>query len=560
MRNAKWTAVLLPLFGFLAGYGEQEAWACGGCFVPPPPPTDPSQVVSVITGERMIFSISKDQTTLYDEITYSGKPSSFAWVLPIRGEVEVGLSADILFATIDSLTAATVNPPPENCPPPTNCAYASYSGGGGGCGFGISSSSASVAPGFASFVADAGSANDGGVTVLTQSQVGPYETVQLKSNDGSALTNWLEAHGYNIPASDAATIQHYVGEGMDFLALRLIPGDGVKAMQPVRVTTKGAFPVLPLRMVGVGTGATTGITLWVVADGRWEPANFPFFTIQSSELEWDWKSNSSNYETLRLSKEADDSGRGWQIESSLELNQNSIQSALLSAIQQNFGGQGGYAESTPTSPSGPPPEHDAGPSDARAHSDAAADATDTADAGASEDGASDAASDTSLDAGSSLDAVGADDGALDANEADPPSEEELAEQDLVVLFAGIAAPNARITRMRSDISHSALSDDLTIQASADSSEVSNQYNPTKQVGQPLCPIYDSSCVQTGELPRSQAEAYVESNTTGSGSSGGCGGCRTTNGPLGWRTTCGIVLALAGLGAMRSRSRKRSGRD
>ena len=75
----------------VAAASEREARACGGCI---PPPTE---IESIITDEKMILSISKDQTTLFDEIRYSGSPSSFAWVLPIRGTATVGLSADVMF-------------------------------------------------------------------------------------------------------------------------------------------------------------------------------------------------------------------------------------------------------------------------------------------------------------------------------------------------------------------------------------------------------------------------------------------------------------------------------
>src|SRR3954452_12790927 len=96
--------------------GEREAQACGGCFHPP------TQVASDITDERMLLSVSTKQTTLYDQIRYSGSASSFAWVLPIHGTVEVGLSADVLFGSVDQLTATQINPPPQNCPaPPSNC-------------------------------------------------------------------------------------------------------------------------------------------------------------------------------------------------------------------------------------------------------------------------------------------------------------------------------------------------------------------------------------------------------------------------------------------------------
>jgi hypothetical protein len=525
-------------------------------------------VDSVITGERMIFSISKDQTTLYDEITYSGSPTSFAWVLPIRGEVKVGLSADIFFATLDQLTASTIVSPSPDCPPPPSC------NSGGGCGFGASASAGAFSAELVG--ADGGSAR--GVNVLAQQQVGPYDTVQLHSKDGSALTSWLTSNGYNIAASDGPVIAHYVSEGMDFLALKLAPGEGVHAMQPVRVTTSGAFPVLPLRMVGVGTGATTGITIWVVADGRWEPQNFPFFAISPSELTWDWSTSASNYESLRLSKEAALGGRGWQVESSLEIAQSTVTEALESAVQSNSGGIGGYA---------PPSSSDGGISfdasrlpeavDARAGTSADSGAALDAGLDASAEGGTplDASLDSNVDAyvdayvdarrslegGSELKDARADigepgdgepgdagvEGSLD-DEADP------AQADLDVLFAGLAQPNARITRLRGDIAHSALSADLYIQASTDQSELSSTYNVTQEIGQPLCPVYDSQCNQTGEAPRDQAQAL---------SSGGCATIKTSS--LGSRAALGIVAAFAGLGLWRTRRRRgarsaRGGRD
>src|ERR1700728_221458 len=84
---------------------ERDAAACGGCFHPP------TQTVSDITDERMLLAVSPTQTTLYDQIEYAGNPTSFAWVLPIHGTVTVGLSADVLFDSVDVLTATQIQAP-----------------------------------------------------------------------------------------------------------------------------------------------------------------------------------------------------------------------------------------------------------------------------------------------------------------------------------------------------------------------------------------------------------------------------------------------------------------
>jgi hypothetical protein len=125
---------------------------------------------------------------------------------------------------------------------------------------------------------------------------------------------------------------------------------------------------------------------------------------------------------------------------------------------------------------------------------------------------------------------------------------EAATKDLDVLFTGIAGPNVRITRMRSDVAHSALTSDMVLQASADQSEVSNLHYPQKQIGQPECPVYDSStCAQTGTLPRDQAIAAAN----------GDGGCNAARRSAGSRTSIAIALGLVGLAAIRSRRRRPS---
>ena len=284
---------------------ERDAEACGGCFQPQENPT-------VVTDHRMLFSIASDQVTLYDQIKYSGAPSSFGWVLPIAGTVDVGLSADVVFQTLDVLTTTRITPPPRNCPnPPNDCSHSSASGG-------VAQEAGVVLP------------PDGpGVTVTKSEVVGPYETVQLKATDANALETWLSMNGFTVPASVKPVIDTYVSEKFDFLAMKLLPNQGVNAMRPVRVTTPGANVVLPLRMVAAGTGATVGITLWVVGEGRYQPQNFPGFFISGDEIAWDWTQNKSNYVAIRAQKTAASGGRGWELENATTQAATSIQTDLM---------------------------------------------------------------------------------------------------------------------------------------------------------------------------------------------------------------------------------------
>jgi hypothetical protein len=278
---------------------------------------------TVVTDHKMIFSISPRQTTLYDQVEYQGSPSSFAWVLPIHGSVTVGLSSDSVFAAVEQSTPTTIVAPYlPPCPPPPYCSCGGSAGFGGGSGGGGSASPSSGG-------SAGGTSGPPPVTVIARQVVGPYETVQLQSAEPNALETWLTTNGYSVPADVQPIVAAYVGEGFDFLAMRLAPGQGVQAMRPVSVTSAGAGLSLPLRMVAAGTGATVGITLWIVSSGRYEPQNFPTFVVSSSDLVWDWSLGDSNYATVRARREASWNNAAWQIESSLDLSPVLIESPIL---------------------------------------------------------------------------------------------------------------------------------------------------------------------------------------------------------------------------------------
>jgi MYXO-CTERM domain-containing protein len=263
----------------------EQAEACGGCFISESENTQ-------VTGHRMVLSLSNTQSTLYDQISYSGSPESFAWILPIQGKVEIGLSSDLLFATLENQTQTTI------VSPTINCSSSCFNGSGSGVGPG---------PG-------PGGSTGSGVEVIAQEVVGPYETVQLSASDPQALADWLATHGYVIPADVQAVVDSYVVDGFDFLAMRLVPGQGVDSMRPVRITSPGAGLTLPLRMVAAGTGATTAVTLWVVSEGRYQPQNFPSFVIEQQELVWDWDVSKSNYSALRQQRFDESDGFAWHLE------------------------------------------------------------------------------------------------------------------------------------------------------------------------------------------------------------------------------------------------------
>jgi hypothetical protein len=306
-------ALLVPVLAITAS-DLRDAAACGGCFVPPEANTQ-------VTGHRMILSVSSAESTLWDQITYSGDPESFAWVLPIRGQVDIGVSSDLLFNSLAFMTDTQIIPPYLSCP------YSCADEGGAG----------DVAAGSSG----AGGSAGGGVTVIAQEVVGPYDTVQVAADDPQALQDWLDTNGYNIPDEIAPIIADYVAEGFGFLALKLVPGQGIDSMKPVRITTPGGGAQLPLRMVAAGTGAITPITLWVVSEGRYEPSNFASFTIPTDDIVWNWDAADSNYALLKEQGLAANGGANWLVESALAQSPFAVDN-LIYPVVDNLPEQSGY--------------------------------------------------------------------------------------------------------------------------------------------------------------------------------------------------------------------------
>lgn len=328
--------LLAPLFAAASAIllAPSDARACGGCIYAPPTAADAStsQNASVVTDHRMALAIHPDVTTLWDQIEYAGEPDNFAWVLPIRGAVVVGLGSDAFIDGLDKTTNPTILGPQVFCNAPPQPS-GGFNGGGSGedysnsssCGGCMSSSdSADMAMSAASDTGMGGLASDGGVpdegVVITERKsVGPYETVQIHGDDSESILGWLKRNGYSIPATIEPVINKYIAEKFDFLAVRLAPKSDVHSMKPIRVSWRGATPMLPLRMVAAGVGDSVGIKLFVIGDGRWKTKNFATYTISSEDLVWDFKASRSNYTKLRADKAGLQDMHAFALETSIDV-------------------------------------------------------------------------------------------------------------------------------------------------------------------------------------------------------------------------------------------------
>ncbi len=262
-----------------------RARACGGCFSPP------QTSFSQVTGHRMAFAVSPERTVLWDQFEYSGSPEEFSWVLPVARGAYLEEANQAWFDALDVATRVRVTGPALSC----------ASSNGAGCACGAMSADASEA-------GSSGLATNNTVQVIDQRNVGPYEVVTLRTEQGQELFGWFEENGYFVPDDISPVVEAYVSEGYDFIAVKLRPGQGVQQMTPVRVITPGGQGLLPLRMVAAGVGDQVGIVLYVIGDARYQMPDLEEVTIDEDELVWDFSKAESNYARLRQAALSENGG------------------------------------------------------------------------------------------------------------------------------------------------------------------------------------------------------------------------------------------------------------
>ncbi|MGO9833253.1 MAG: DUF2330 domain-containing protein [Polyangiaceae bacterium] len=514
-----------------------EARACGGCFHEPPQSIE--VVDTVVTDHRMAFSLSPAQTVLWDQITYTGNPSEFAWVLPVRPGATIQLSQDAWLAALEASTQTVIIGPTSSC----GAAPTEYeNGGGGGCGSSFGSASFGSA---AEDEADAGAVGTPQVQVLMQEVVGPYESVTVRASQGEALGAWLNANGFDVPAALQPTIDSFTMAGFDFIALKLRPGEGVQAMQPVRIVTPGADPTLPLRMVAAGVGSDVTLELFVLSEGRYHTQNFPDATIDFSKLAWDPTLQDSTYSTLMQQALAANGGTGWLTEFAGLANLGNFSSGPNPGLLAAYTSQCVPAPATCTTEASPAAVEAEGGDEAAtgAGADAAAgdDAGDGAGGGEGDSGGDAVATDASTDANAEASV------ASDAGDAAPPATVTVCTaavtcDDLQVAMTGIDPGNLWITRLRADLPASALAADLVLEATSSQVPVANVHTTETYT----IPGYNP-CAST------PASASPSSST---GSDGSCA-CRTAESSRRPPSdTVAFAMAAVGIAFAASRRRRR----
>jgi hypothetical protein len=455
-----------------------DAQACGGVFVPAPTIEQPSSS-SIVRDHRMAIAIGRTKTVIWDEVRLEGNPRDFVWITPVKPGTVIQLADDEWLSALDVSTQPVVYGP----------RYRSR----GGCALAGCASDQDT---------DSNAPNDS-VFIVKEEVLGPYDSVTVRAaGDPDAPYRWLQENGYRIDDTQVrAVLASYASQGFDFAALKLRATCNQTAMQPVRIVIPGTDPRILIRMALAGARIdAVPISLFVLAEAPYRPANYPFGFIDDDALEWDRSTSSSsssyyaprsNYDPLANTVMAKDA-RTWLVESAqlAELGSPSgrlptpglfeaYDALCRGATPPKTGTRTGGSSSSSGDPGVKAPCNfaDAGVRDGSADG-SAGDGGGAGDAG-DDDDAGDASTDAStLDDGGGGDSGNVADAGNDAGEIDEDDSGTQTEFD-----AGVSAPRCQsgsdsdffiatrdvigttqiwVTRMRARIQPNALDADLTL--------------------------------------------------------------------------------------------------
>jgi hypothetical protein len=114
------------------------------------------------------------------------------------------------------------------------------------------------------------------VTVVSVQRAGVFDATTIRGSEPSAVRQWLESNGYQLPASAEPAIRYYLEHGWVFVASKVrstMPGSKQAALHPLLFTFAARSPVYPTRLTAVDNGACA-IDLYVFGKRRARARHF----------------------------------------------------------------------------------------------------------------------------------------------------------------------------------------------------------------------------------------------------------------------------------------------
>jgi len=280
--------------------GMAEASACGGFFCNNQQPVDQA-------GEGIVFAVEGETVTAHIQIDYQGQSDKFSWLLPLPTVPTFALGTNQLFMRLQGATAPQHQSQFKNnpeCQPVDDCEWGTDdttdTGGDWGDATGDDTGT--------------GDTGEGGVSVLDEGDIGPFEYVALESDDAVLLYEWLDENGYDQPEEAKDIMAEYVAKESKFVALKLKPNTLAGTLPPIALTFDSPdLACVPLRLTRIAATDDMPINVWVLGQARAVPLNWFHVVLNTSRLDWSrcgWNYSGCRGEYSNLVGQAIDSANG----------------------------------------------------------------------------------------------------------------------------------------------------------------------------------------------------------------------------------------------------------
>jgi hypothetical protein len=281
---------------------SQSVHACGGLFCQNSPVDQ--------NAERIIFTQNGNGTvTAIIQIQYTGFAEDFSWILPIPEPITAEALEVPETATNAFIELETATNPVFIAPPPPACAQV--------------------------MVAESAAEAEGGVEVFASGEVGPFGFDVIGSEDPNALINWLRENNYQVTPEMEPLINVYVQEQFVFLAMRLLPDQGVQDIQPIQVTYPSERPMIPLRLTAVAANPDMAVLTWIFANAQAVPVNYAHMEIPDQEITF-FTFGGNNYRQLMGEKANEFNGQAFITEFAGPTREMNFIDPLLQELSQQY--------------------------------------------------------------------------------------------------------------------------------------------------------------------------------------------------------------------------------
>lgn len=257
------------------------ASACGGFFCNNLAPVNQS-------GESILFAVQDGIVEAHVQVVYSGPSESFAWIIPTPSRPEVGVGHAYPFSRLRTLMGSRNQisfATDGACYQPPYCPSDEPDWGSADAGFG------------GDVATDSGGAG-GGVTVVEQSQTGPYDYVILQSTSVEPLFEWLAANDYDIPDVTMPFVEPYVlmEDDVHFVAFRLSKNRDTGDIVPVVLRYASAEPMIPIQLTAIASTPTLPIYAYFLGETRAVPENYMHAVV--ADVARGWGASGVNWESV----------------------------------------------------------------------------------------------------------------------------------------------------------------------------------------------------------------------------------------------------------------------